>query len=116
MAEFFILIGLILLNGVFSMAEIALVSARKPRLEAQANKGDANAKRALELSQHPDTFLSTVQIGITLIGILLGIYSGEKIVDDLAGKLDKFKFIHPYSQGVATTIVVIVVTFLSLVL
>lgn len=116
MVEFLILIGLILLNGVFSMAEIALVSARKPRLEAQANKGDVNAKRALELSQRPDTFLSTVQIGITLIGILLGIYSGEKIVGDLAVKLDKIKFIHPYSEGIATTIVVIFVTFLSLVL
>ena len=64
MVEIFIILGLILLNGVFSMAEIALVSARKARLEAQAHRGDKRAKEALELSNHPDTFLSTVQIGI----------------------------------------------------
>ena len=61
--EIIVLIGLILLNGVFSMAEIALVSARKARLEAQANKGDKKAKEALDLSNNPDKFLSTVQIG-----------------------------------------------------
>ncbi len=116
MTEFLILIGLILLNGIFAMAEIALVSARKPRLEAQANKGDLNAKRALALSQHPDTFLSTVQIGITLIGILLGIFSGERIVGGLELKLERIELIQPYSHGIATTIVVIIVTFLSLVL
>jgi putative hemolysin len=67
------------------MAEIAFVSARKARLEAQANKGDKNAKEALELANHPDKFLSTVQIGITLIGILTGIYSGEKLKTDSSG-------------------------------
>jgi putative hemolysin len=116
MIEFFILIGLILINGLFSMAEIALVSARKARLEAQANKGDHNAKRALELSQKPDTFLSTVQIGITLIGILTGIYSGEKIVGDVVEWLNQFPLVKPYSKGIATTLVVIVITFLSLIL
>jgi putative hemolysin len=70
MSEFIIIIVLILLNGLFSMAEIALVSARKARLEAQALKGDNDAARALVLANHPDSFLSTVQIGITLIGIL----------------------------------------------
>ena len=69
MSEIFILLGLILVNGLFSMAEIALVSARKARLESQANKGDHRAKEALALANKPDTFLSTVQIGITLIGI-----------------------------------------------
>ena len=81
--EILILLALILLNGVFSMSEIALVSARKARLEAQANKGNKRAREALDLANHPDTFLSTVQIGITLIGILTGIYSGEKLTDDL---------------------------------
>ena len=72
MGEIFLILGLILLNGLFSMAEIALVSARKARLETQASRGDKNAKEALDLANHPDTFLSTVQIGITLIGILTG--------------------------------------------
>ena len=83
MIEILIIFGLILINGLFSMAEIALVSARKARSESQAAKGDAKAKEALELANHPDAFLSTVQIGITLIGILTGIFSGEKTTDDL---------------------------------
>ena len=81
MYEIFLILGLIILNGLFSMAEIALVSARKARLEAQAAKGSEEARRALDLANNPDTFLSTVQIGITLIGILTGIFSGEKLKD-----------------------------------
>ena len=89
MGEILLILGLILLNGLFSMAEIALVSARKARLEAQANKGDKAAKEALELSNHPDTFLSTVQIGITLIGILTGILSGENLKNELVAFLQQ---------------------------
>ena len=70
--EVFIIIGLILLNGILSMSEIAMVSARKPRLEADAKRGSRAAKTALKLSGNPDVFLSTIQIGITLIGILTG--------------------------------------------
>ena len=114
--EIIILLALILLNGVFSMSEIALVSARKARLEAQANKGDKRAKAALELSNHPDRFLSTVQIGITLIGILTGIYSGEKLTDDFVNFLNQFTILQPYSNGLATTIIVIILTYFSLVL
>src|SRR5688500_4679853 len=116
MAEIFIILGLILLNGLFSMAEIALVSARKARLEAQANRGDKRAKEALKLSSHPDTFLSTVQIGITLIGILTGIYSGEKLKSDLVAWLMKFESIREYSNGIATAIIVIIITYFSMVL
>lgn len=116
MAEILIIIGLILINGLFSMAEIALVSARKARLETQAAKGDQKAKEALELANHPDTFLSTVQIGITLIGILTGIYSGQKITDDIKVWLEKFPALVQYSSGLSTAIVVILVTYLSLVL
>lgn len=116
MTEILIIFGLILINGLFSMAEIALVSARKARLESQAAKGDAKAKEALELANHPDTFLSTVQIGITLIGILTGIFSGQKITGDLALWLQQFTAIAEYSNGLATTIVVIAVTYFSLVL
>lgn len=116
MLEIFIILGLILLNGVFSMAEIALVSARKARLEAQANRGDKQAKEALELSNHPDTFLSTVQIGITLIGILTGIYSGEKLKSDFVEFLNRFELIREYSSGIATAIIVVIITYFSLVL
>jgi len=119
MNEFLILLGLILLNGLFSMAEIALVSARKARLESQANKGDARARAALDLANHPDKFLSTIQIGITLIGILTGIYSGEKIIGNVKLWLLQLQFpflTDKYAGGLATFMVLLVVTFLSLVL
>ena len=116
MIEIFIILGLILLNGLFSMAEIALVSARKARLEAQANKGDLRAKAALGLANKPESFLSTVQIGITLIGILTGIYSGEKIVADVQVMLEKIPMLAPYAHGIATTLVVVILTFFSLIL
>ena len=76
--EFVIIIGLIILNGLLSMTEIALVSSRKARLELLAKKGKKSAKKALELSKEPDRFLSTIQIGITLIGILTGLFSDRK--------------------------------------
>jgi putative hemolysin len=116
MTEILIILGLILLNGVFAMAEIALVSSRKSRLEAQANKGDKKAKEALKLANHPDKFISTTQIGITLIGILNGIFSGENIKDDLVIFFNRFETIAPYSNAAATAVVVIIVTYFSLVL
>lgn len=97
------------------MAEIALVSSRKPRLEAQANKGDLRAKLALQLAQKPDSFLSTVQIGITIIGIFTGIFSGERIVDDVEAFLMKQQPISAFANELATAVVVIAVTFFSLV-
>lgn len=116
MNEILIVIGLILLNGFFSMAEIALVSARKARLDAQANKGDIRAKAALKLANNPESFLSTVQIGITLIGILTGIYSGDKIVGDVVAGIEKIPKLQPYAEAIATSIVVVLLTFLSLIL
>ena len=113
--EILILAGLILLNGLFSMAEIALVSARKSRLEAQANKGDKIAREALALANKPENFLSTVQMGITVIALVTGIYSGEKITDDFAAYLNQFTLLAPYSKGLATTIVVIIVTYFSII-
>jgi putative hemolysin len=98
------------------MAEIALVSARKARLESQANKGDKRAREALELSSHPDTFLSTVQIGITLIGILTGILSGEKLKADFVAFLQRFELIADYANTIATAIIVIIITYFSMVL
>ncbi|NLR81987.1 hemolysin family protein [Chitinophaga eiseniae] len=114
--EVVIILILILLNGLFSMSEIAMVSARKTRLENQANKGDEKAKAALKLANNPDIFLSTVQIGITLIGILLGIYSGQNIKADVMAWLNTFPLIQPYSGVVATVIIVIVITYFSMVL
>lgn len=116
MIEIFIILGLILLNGLFSMAEIALVSSRKARLESQANRGDAKAKEALKLANHPETFLSTVQIGITLIGILTGIFSGENLKDDIVRFLGDIPALAPYSGPIATAILLIVITYLSLVI
>lgn len=113
--EILILAGLILLNGLFSMAEIALVSARKSRLEVQANKGDKKAAEALKLANKPETFLSTVQMGITVIGILTGIYSGETITDNFASWLAQWPAIEPYSYGLATAIVVIIVTYFTII-
>lgn len=115
MSELLILFFLILLNGFFSMAEIALVSSRKARLEGQANKGDARARHALTLAQKPDSFLSTVQIGITTIGILTGIFSGEKIVDEVAAAMTGIPVFAGYVRGLATALVVVVITFFSLV-
>ncbi len=116
MTEIFIIFVLILLNGVFAMAEIAVVSARKARLEAQANKGDKRAAEALKLANHPDKFISTTQIGITLIGILNGIFSGESIKTQLVAFLNGYPLLQHYSNGIATTIIVIIITYFSLVL
>jgi putative hemolysin len=113
--ELFILGFLILLNGLFTMSEIALVSARKPRLESQAEKGDQNAKNALELSQNPEIFLSAAQIGITLISILTGVYSGERFSKLLAPTIGKIEALQAYQNTIATTIIVIIVTFLSII-
>jgi putative hemolysin len=115
MDELLIIILLVLLNGVFAMSEIAMVSSRKSRFEAQAKKGEKTSIKALELSRNLSKFLSTVQIGITLVGILMGIYSGEKFAARLKNYLDGFEWISSYSDTLAVTFVVIGLTFLSLV-
>jgi putative hemolysin len=114
--EILIIFLLILLNGVFAMSEIATVSAKKSRLETAAKKGDKSARKALELAGNPGRFLSTVQIGITLIGILTGIYSGEKIQDDLVNLLNRVNALQPYSNTIAVAVIVVCLTFFSLVL
>ncbi|MFY8112065.1 MAG: hemolysin family protein [Flavobacterium sp.] len=114
--EILIIFFLILLNGVFSMSEIALISARKNRLETAAKKGNKSAKTALDLANSPNKFLSTVQIGITLIGILTGIYSGDKITKDVELFIQSYQVFQPYAHSIAVGIVVVVLTFFSLVL
>jgi putative hemolysin len=116
MIEFIIILGLIILNGLFSMAEIALLSAKKTKLEIQASKGDSDAKRALNLALNPDQFLSTVQIGITLIGILTGVFSGAKIKGSIEEWLGTISWMQGFAGPTATTIVVVIITYLSLVL
>ena len=115
MTEILILAGLIILNGLFTMAEIALVSAKRARLEHQADKGDPQAKTALHLSNNPEIFLSAAQIGITLVAIITGVYSGERFGGYLQPVFEDIPSLAPYAKSIATTIVVIIVTFLSIV-
>ena len=113
--EIIILLCLIFLNGLFVMSEIALVSARKARLESQAERGDKKARSALDLSNNPDIFLSAAQIGITLISILTGVYSGERFGKTMAPFFEKFDPLRPYAETISTTIIVILVTFMSII-
>lgn len=98
------------------MSEIALISARKNRLETAAKKGNKSAQAALDLANSPNKFLSTVQIGITLIGILTGIYSGDKVTDDVEAFILTIEPLAPYASNIAVGVVVVVLTFFSLVL
>ena len=98
------------------MSEIALISARKNRLESASKKGNKNAQIALDLANSPNKFLSTVQIGITLIGILTGIYSGDKITKDVELFISSVEILKPFSHPLSVGIVVLILTFFSLVL
>lgn len=115
MTEIFIIIGLILLNGLLSMTEMAMVSARKSSLSTDARNGNERARRALALAENPNRMLSTIQIGITLIGILTGIYSGSKLADMFATWMDSLGMMRQYSLPLAQGLIVIIVTYLTLV-
>lgn len=114
--EFGIILLLILANGVFAMAEMAVVSARKVRLQQRAEDGSAGARAALDLAENPNMFLSTVQIGITLIGILTGAIGGASMTDEIALLLSGVPALAPYAQGLAIVLIVLLVTYFSLVL
>jgi putative hemolysin len=116
MTEILIIFGLIVLNGFFAMAEIALVSARKARLEAQAAKGDKTARQALGLAGHPARLISTVQIGLTLIGLLIGNLSGRQMEVDLSVYLHRFHWLGKYTEDVATGLIVLIISYFLLVL
>jgi putative hemolysin len=109
------LLALIIINGLVVLSEIALISAKKTRLEQKANKGDDNAKTALELQERPEVFLSTAQIFITVIAILEGVYSAERFNGYLVPYIEKIDFIKPYAATIATAFIVIIVTFLSVI-
>lgn len=113
--EILIIIGLILLNGFFAMSEIAVVSTRKSKLAGEAKAGSKSAASALKLIEDPNKFLSTVQIGITLIGILTGIYSGATLADRFAILLEDVGVSVKYSHFAAQASIVIVVTYLTIV-
>lgn len=114
--ELLIILVLTVLNGFFSMSEVALISSRRFKLEAQARKGSKGAQVALALSESPTTFLSTVQIGITLIGLLTGIYSGENITEDVRMWIREIPALAPYAQGLSVVSVLIPVTFVTIIL
>jgi len=111
-----LLLCLILLNGVFAMSEIALVSSRRARLAQLAESGQHGAARALELSADPTTFLSTVQVGITSIGILSGAVGESAIADRIRLALESVPFVAPYAPTLALISMVVVLTYTSLIL
>lgn len=115
MKEIIIILLLILLNGIFSLSEIALISARKSKLSADAKRGSRSAQRALDMANEPDRFLSTVQIGITLIGILTGLYSGDVLANDFATILMGWGVAVAYAHPIAQSLIVVIVTYLSIV-
>jgi len=106
---------LILINGVFAMYELAMVSSRKIRLQQRAEDGDKSAKAALELIRHPNRLLSTVQVGITLVGIFSGALGGATLARYLTPLIAKIPLLSPYSEVIALVLVVLTITYLSLV-
>lgn len=106
---------LILLNGVFAMSEIAVVSSRKSRLQNLADDGSLGAEAALRLHQEPASFLSTIQVGITLVGILNGAVGEAAIADPLAEWFSRVPLLEPYARGIALTITVVMLTYFSVV-
>jgi len=114
--EILIIFFLIILNGIFAMSEISVVSSKKPRLQQRANEGDVHAKKALELASNPNPFLSTVQVGITLIGVLAGAVGGATLGDKLTPIVAGIPVLEPYASSIALFIVVLLITYFSIVL
>jgi len=111
-----IIFVLIIINGIFAMSEISLISARKVRLQQMSKDGSRTAQAALDISENPNKFLSTVQIGITLIGILSGALGGASISSDLSLAFEKISWLQPYSEILSVAIVVLLTTYFSLVI
>ena len=115
MLEIIVILALIVINGIFAMGEIVIVSSRKTRLQQWANEGNAKALAALKLSQEPTLFLSTTQAGITLIGIMVGAIGEATLAGRLAKRLAEISFIAPYSSFISLAIVVVCITYVSLI-
>lgn len=116
MSEFFVIFVLLLINAFFALSEMAIVSASKPLLRQMARQGNLRAEAALKLAEDPGKFLSTVQVGITLVGTLAGAYGGATIAAKFAPFFDSIAWINPYGHPVAVAIVVTLITFLSVVI
>jgi putative hemolysin len=114
--EIAIVLLLVLLNGFFAMSELAIVSSRRARLKPMADEGHRGARRALQLAAEPTQFLATVQIGITLVGIVAGAYSGATLSEPVAAMIGDWPLVGEYAYPVAVTLVVAIITYLSLVI
>ena len=111
--EIFLVLLLILANGVFALSEIAILSSRKVRLTKLSEEGNNRATVALELYNEPTQFLSAIQVGITLIGIVTGAYGGATIAKYLAVCLSSYNILPIYAETFSMTLVVVVITYLS---
>lgn len=116
LVELLIIIALNLVSGIFALAEIALVSVKKQRMIQLADSGNSRAKTVLELLKNPESFLSAVQIGITLIGIVSGVYGGATLTDNFRPVVEKVALLQPYADNIAYVVVVSVITYLSIVI
>lgn len=116
MNALFILILLTIANGVFAMSEAAVISARKAKLQQQANEGDSKARAALALADNPNRFLSTVQVGITLIGIFAGAFGEATLTEHLSVYVNKIPVLADYSRPISLALVVLGITYISLVI
>ena len=114
--ECLVILALIVANGLFAMSELALLTARKGRLKQWADRGDVKAQAALKLAEDPTRFLSTVQIGITVIGTVAGVFGGATLADHVAAWLDRVPILAPHSATLSLGIVVLLISYLSLVL
>jgi putative hemolysin len=114
--EIIIILMLVIVNGILAMTEMEMVSSRRTRLQDRADKGDIGAQQALDALKEPNRFLSSIQIGITLVGILAGVFGGATVAKTLGGWLSGFSVIGQYGPAVGIAIVVVGITFLSLVL
>lgn len=116
MAEILLIVILIIANGVFAMSEAAVISSRKERLRQWANEGNDKARAVLELANDPTLFLSTVQFGITLVGVLAGAYGGATIAEKIAVYVQTVPVLAPYSEAIGLGLVVVIITYLSLII
>jgi putative hemolysin len=114
--EIFLIFILLVINGLFSMSEIAVVSARRVRLQNRAAEGDLGSKTAIELADQPDKFLATVQIGITLVGVLSGAFGGAALAARLVPYVEQISFLAPYAETFSFAFVVLIITYFSLVI
>jgi len=114
--EILLIFFLIIVNGLLALSELALISARKTRLEQLAKEGDSRARIALKLVNSPESFLSTIQIGITFVSILAGAFGGATIAELLTRYFTTFPVLAPYGETISVAIVVVCITYLSLIM